>query len=210
MTSPALLGYFCVQARQEYGDKVLASDPNVTATHFLREVGNTPSLRAAAMDQWLFGLADLHVRAPSVRFRVSSITTISLHMVRAAWSPQPMNLHLQVISRFSGYGRTGGWRSRKWHGIFTLDNHRYAPRDCKGEILYCGWAVAQPSAVPGCQYVHMCEAHCGQRKVAQVSCAKCNTAGIPHYLRHVHDGYEHAVQLGPGTVSRCWRLLVMV
>lgn len=53
--------HFARQARQKYGDKLLTASPNMTATHFLHEKGNTPSLRAAAMDQWLFGLADFHV-----------------------------------------------------------------------------------------------------------------------------------------------------
>jgi hypothetical protein len=40
---------------------------------------------------------------------------------------------VQVISRLSGYGRTGGWRSKKWHGIYTLENHRTEYRDCSGD-----------------------------------------------------------------------------
>lgn len=55
------------QAREKYGDKLLTASPDMTATHFLKERGNTPSLRAAAMDQWLFGLADFHVRALGFR-----------------------------------------------------------------------------------------------------------------------------------------------
>lgn len=56
-----------LQALDTYGEKLLTSDPNITTahTHFLHETGNTPSLRAAAMDQWLFGLADFHVRQPA-------------------------------------------------------------------------------------------------------------------------------------------------
>jgi hypothetical protein len=50
------------QAREKYGEKLLTASPNMTAKHFLYESGNTPSLRAAAMDQWLFGLVDFHVR----------------------------------------------------------------------------------------------------------------------------------------------------
>jgi hypothetical protein len=132
MTCVATRGHCCVQARQEYGDKVLASDPNVTATHFLHEFGNTPSLRAAAMDQWLFGLADFHVRA-SAMLLVAPSQWRQLDIHSALHSSQQMHINLQVISRYSGYGRTGGWRSRKWHGIFTLDNHHYIPRDCKGD-----------------------------------------------------------------------------
>ena len=54
---------FSWQAQEKYGDKLLTASPDMAAKHFLLEKGNTPSLRAAAMDQWLFGLADFHVRA---------------------------------------------------------------------------------------------------------------------------------------------------
>jgi len=52
----------CLQAYEAYGDKVLTASSNVSVGHFLNENGNTPSLRAAAMDHWLFGLTDFQVR----------------------------------------------------------------------------------------------------------------------------------------------------
>ncbi len=59
----------------------------------------------------------------------------------------------QVISRYSGYGRTGGFRSRKWHQMYTLHNHQPGNRDCSGTALCtrqpphrgpagCRWAFA--------------------------------------------------------------------
>lgn len=43
---------------------------------------------------------------------------------------------LQVISRYSGYGRTGGFRSKRWHGMYTLHNHQPQPRDCSGDVRF--------------------------------------------------------------------------
>jgi hypothetical protein len=42
---------------------------------------------------------------------------------------------LQGISRWSGYGRSGAWRSRRWHRIYTLDNSHTEYRDCSGATL---------------------------------------------------------------------------
>lgn len=68
----------------------------------------------------------------------------------------------QVISRYSGYGRTGGFRSRKWHQIYTLHNHQPGNRDCSGRTPCTRQAPHRGPAVCGrafAAYVVLCAHH---------------------------------------------------